>query len=183
MLLFPHSEPTQSVMLYSRQGTTDTIEEVEDERDQEGQGPRSPRDATDETGDDGEWTDRGEGCETESGGEVLERTTEECLQVRDGETAEDSEPDPPVGCVVQLTPDTDGPASYPTDGEVPPSYSKAVSFDRLSTSSGRLSVSSDTDDDKRLMAMTPDSRSDGLDESLLPSTTLELTASELLLNK
>ncbi|KAJ8337164.1 hypothetical protein SKAU_G00383840 [Synaphobranchus kaupii] len=76
-----------------------------------------------------------------------------------------------------------GPPPIPRTARVPPSYSKAVSFDRLSTSSGRLSVSSDTDDEKRLMIMTPDSRSDGLDEPLLPSTTLELTASELLLNK
>ncbi|KAJ8337163.1 hypothetical protein SKAU_G00383830 [Synaphobranchus kaupii] len=38
------SEATQSIMLYSRQGTNDTIEEVEDEQDQveEAQGPRSP---------------------------------------------------------------------------------------------------------------------------------------------
>ncbi|XP_064202838.1 piezo-type mechanosensitive ion channel component 2-like [Anguilla rostrata] len=174
------SEATQSIMLYSRQGTTDTIEEVEDEQDQETQGPRSSS-SPGEKADESEWRERVEGCESESESEGLEQTTEGCFQSRDGE-ADESGPDT-VELAVQLTPDTDGPASYPTDGEVPPSYSKAVSFDRLSTSSDRLSVSSDTDDDKRLMIMTPDSRSDGLDEPLLPSTTLELTASELLLNK
>ncbi|KAL2097108.1 hypothetical protein ACEWY4_006315 [Coilia grayii] len=73
-----------------------------------------------------------------------------------------------------FTPDTDAPNT--SDADVPPSYSKAVSFDRLS-----VSVDS-SDDDKRLMIMTPDSHSD-LDDLLLPSMTTELTASELLLNK
>ncbi|XP_061111226.1 piezo-type mechanosensitive ion channel component 2-like [Conger conger] len=141
------------------------------------------RERVDETADEDRWRDREEGCVSESEAEVLVQTAEDSFQGRDGDgKADDAGPDP-VGCVVQLTPDTDGAASYPTDGEVPPSYSKAVSFDRLSTSSGGLSVSSDTDDEKRLMIMTPDSRSDGLDEPLLPSIALELTASELLLNK
>uniref|UniRef100_A0AAR2KBK7 Piezo-type mechanosensitive ion channel component n=1 Tax=Pygocentrus nattereri TaxID=42514 RepID=A0AAR2KBK7_PYGNA len=73
-----------------------------------------------------------------------------------------------------FTPDTDAPNT--SDADVPPSYSKAVSFDRLSISS------EESDNDKRLMLMTSDSRSD-LDDSLLPSQTTELTASELLLNK
>ncbi|KAL7851249.1 hypothetical protein AOLI_G00216050 [Acnodon oligacanthus] len=73
-----------------------------------------------------------------------------------------------------FTPDTDAPNT--SDADVPPSYSKAVSFDRLSVSSV------ESDNDKRLMLMTSDSRSD-LDDSLLPSQTTELTASELLLNK
>ena len=73
------------------------------------------------------------------------------------------------------TPDTDAPNT--SDADVPPSYSKAVSFDRLE-------VSDDSDlEDRRLMAMTPDSRSDYLSDPLLPSATTELTASELLLNK
>ncbi|KAJ8272895.1 hypothetical protein GJAV_G00094700 [Gymnothorax javanicus] len=170
------SEPTQSVMLYSRQGTADTIEEVEDEQDLEAQRTHCPQE-----GHEPEQSERVEECESESEAKATEQTVEtaeESFQGRDGD-ADDSGPDP-VECTVQLTPDTDGPT---TDGEVPPSYSKAVSFDRLSTSSGRLSISSDTDDEKRLMIMTPDSRSDGLDEPLLPSSTLELTASELLLNK
>uniref|UniRef100_A0A671L7B0 Piezo-type mechanosensitive ion channel component 2-like n=1 Tax=Sinocyclocheilus anshuiensis TaxID=1608454 RepID=A0A671L7B0_9TELE len=73
-----------------------------------------------------------------------------------------------------FTPDTDAPNT--SDADVPPSYSKAVSFDRLSLSSD------ESDSDKRLMLMTPDSRSD-LDDPLLPSMTTDLTASELLLNK
>uniref|UniRef100_A0A8C9RYN6 Piezo type mechanosensitive ion channel component 2 n=1 Tax=Scleropages formosus TaxID=113540 RepID=A0A8C9RYN6_SCLFO len=87
------------------------------------------------------------------------------------------------GCMAQsYTPDTDAPATctdatYPTDADVPPSYSKAVSFDHIS-------VSSDEDGDRRLMVMTPDeSRSDYMDDIPLPSLTHELTASELLLNK
>ncbi|XP_041959521.1 piezo-type mechanosensitive ion channel component 2 [Alosa sapidissima] len=73
-----------------------------------------------------------------------------------------------------FTPDTDAPNT--SDADVPPSYSKAVSFDRLSVSTDG------SGDDRRMMIMTPDSRSD-LDDSLLPSMTTELTASELLLNK
>lgn len=74
------------------------------------------------------------------------------------------------------TPDTD--ASKTSDAEVPPSYSKAVSFDRLEVS--------DDDSDmerKRRMVMTSDSRSDSRSDIMLPSMTTELTASELLLNK
>ncbi|XP_058619112.1 piezo-type mechanosensitive ion channel component 2 isoform X1 [Onychostoma macrolepis] len=73
-----------------------------------------------------------------------------------------------------FTPDTDAPNT--SDADVPPSYSKAVSFDRLSVSSD------ESDSDKRLMLMTPESRSE-LDDPLLPSMTTDLTASELLLNK
>lgn len=72
--------------------------------------------------------------------------------------------------VVSCTPDT--------DAEVPPSYSKAVSFDRLE-------VSDDESDSyrRRRMVMTSDSRSDSRSDIMLPSMTTELTASELLLNK
>lgn len=74
------------------------------------------------------------------------------------------------------TPDTD--ASKTSDAEVPPSYSKAVSFDRLEVSDD------DSDSDrKRRMIMTSDSRSDSRSDIMLPSMTTELTASELLLNK
>lgn len=75
------------------------------------------------------------------------------------------------------TPDTD--ASKTSDTDVPPSYSKAVSFDHLD-------VSDDDDSDmdrKRRMVMTSDSRSDSRSDIMLPSMTTELTASELLLNK
>ncbi|XP_072324478.1 piezo-type mechanosensitive ion channel component 2-like isoform X2 [Scyliorhinus torazame] len=101
------SEPTQCTMLYSRQGTTDTIEEVEDEQDEEATIPVCTADTMTE--------------------------------------------------------------------EVPPSYSKAVSLDRLS-------FSSDSAGEKHLMALTPDSRMDVL-EDIFPNLSHELTASELLLNK
>lgn len=74
------------------------------------------------------------------------------------------------------TPDTD--ASKTSDTDVPPSYSKAVSFDRLEVSDD----DSDTDRKRRLV-MTSDSRSDSRSDIMLPSMTTELTASELLLNK
>ncbi|XP_057713162.1 piezo-type mechanosensitive ion channel component 2 isoform X2 [Corythoichthys intestinalis] len=75
------------------------------------------------------------------------------------------------------TPDTD--ASKTSDGDVPPSYSKAVSFDRLEMSDD----DSDVDKRRRRMLMTSDSRSDSRSDIMLPSMTTELTASELLLNK
>lgn len=75
-----------------------------------------------------------------------------------------------------FTPDMEIPNT--SDADVPPSYSKAVSFDRLSIESP------ESDEEKQLMLMTSDSRSDLLsDDALLPSQTTELTASELLLNK
>ncbi|XP_032875283.1 piezo-type mechanosensitive ion channel component 2 isoform X2 [Amblyraja radiata] len=102
------SEPTQCTMLYSRQGTTDTIEEVEDEQDEE---------AT-----------------------VPVYTTETMTE------------------------------------EVPPSYSKAVSLEHLT-------FSSDSAGEKHLMALTPDSRLDLLEDPIFPNLSHELTAGELLLNK
>lgn len=75
-----------------------------------------------------------------------------------------------------FTPDTD--ASKTSDAEVPPSYSKAVSFDRLEVSDDESDM-----DRKRRMIMTSDSRSDSRSDIMLPSMTTELTASELLLNK
>lgn len=77
---------------------------------------------------------------------------------------------------LHYTPDTD--ASKTSDTDVPPSYSKAVSFDRLEVSDDE----SDTDRKRRLV-MTSDSHSDSRSDILLPSMTTELTASELLLNK
>ncbi|XP_038573421.1 piezo-type mechanosensitive ion channel component 2 isoform X2 [Micropterus salmoides] len=74
------------------------------------------------------------------------------------------------------TPDTD--ASKTSDADVPPSYSKAVSFDRLEVSDDESDM-----DRKRRMVMTSDSRSDSRSDIMLPSMTTELTASELLLNK
>ncbi|XP_072903212.1 piezo-type mechanosensitive ion channel component 2 isoform X3 [Hemitrygon akajei] len=102
------SEPTQCTMLYSRQGTTDTIEEVEDEQDEEATVPVYTTDTMTE--------------------------------------------------------------------EVPPSYSKAVSLEHLS-------ISSDSAGGKQIMALTPDSKVDLLEDPIFPNLSHELTASELLLNK
>ncbi|KAG2458531.1 PIEZ2 protein, partial [Polypterus senegalus] len=189
------SEPTQCTTLYSRQGTADTIEEVEDEEDEDV--------TTVVHHTDGEMLSEAE--VPSSTEKVLEQ--EEVMIVEDEEEQySDLKPSEvqehhdvkeyspvkdfpsvteehmyPVECEIQLqTPDTEGPATYPTDinVDIPPSYSKAVSFDRMSVSSNEDS------DNKQLMAMTPDdSRTDNLDDGILPSLTHELTASELLLNK
>uniref|UniRef100_A0A669DJT6 Piezo type mechanosensitive ion channel component 2 n=1 Tax=Oreochromis niloticus TaxID=8128 RepID=A0A669DJT6_ORENI len=134
---FISSEPTQCVIIYSRQGTTDTIEEVEDEQDQ---------------GEDKQQVPREYGAGQQD------------FMPTEGQTE------------LLYTPDTD--ASKTSDADVPPSYSKAVSFDRLEVSDDE----SDTDR-KRCMVMTSDSRSDSRSDIMLPSMTTELTASELLLNK
>uniref|UniRef100_A0A8C7AZ41 Piezo type mechanosensitive ion channel component 2 n=1 Tax=Neovison vison TaxID=452646 RepID=A0A8C7AZ41_NEOVI len=81
---------------------------------------------------------------------------------------------------VGLTPDAELPQYSTEDGDVeaPPSYSKAVSFERLSFGSRDDSAG------QSHMAVSPDdSRSDRLESSILPPLTHELTASELLLNK
>uniref|UniRef100_A0A3B4TZT6 Piezo type mechanosensitive ion channel component 2 n=1 Tax=Seriola dumerili TaxID=41447 RepID=A0A3B4TZT6_SERDU len=132
---FVSSSTTQCIMLYSRQGTTETIEEVEDEQDQ----------------------------------------GEDMQQSEDGGAQQDfMQTEGRAGLL--YTPDTD--ASKMSDADVPPSYSKAVSFDRLEVSDDE----SDTDR-KRRMIMTSDSHSDSRSDIMLPSMTTELTASELLLNK
>nr|XP_025720995.1 piezo-type mechanosensitive ion channel component 2 [Callorhinus ursinus] len=139
------SEPTQCTMLYSRQGTTETIAEVEAEQDDEA--------AAGDAGQGGEATaDVG-----------LEEASE---------ASEASE--------VGLTPEAELPQYSTEDGDVeaPPSYSKAVSFERLSFGSRDDSAG------QSHMAVSPDdSRSDRLESSILPPLTHELTASELLLNK
>ncbi|XP_074843559.1 piezo-type mechanosensitive ion channel component 2 isoform X1 [Carettochelys insculpta] len=131
------SEPTQVTLLYSRQGTTETIEEVEGEHEEEGAGSTSRQ--------ENEVEDYG----LDSEGAVY-------------------------------TPDTDVPSYSAVDGnaEVPPSYSKAVSFEHLSFSS------QDDSAGKSLMMVSPDdSRIDKLNDTILPPLTHDLTASELLLNK
>ncbi|VFV44096.1 protein piezo2-like, partial [Lynx pardinus] len=133
------SEPTQCTMLYSRQGTTETIAEVEAEQDDEA----VAKDA-----------DRG------------------------GEEAADLGPE--EASEAGLPPDAELPHYSTEDGDVeaPPSYSKAVSFERLSFGSRDDSAG------QSHMAVSPDeSRSDRLKSSILPPLTHELTASELLLNK
>ncbi|XP_032254932.1 piezo-type mechanosensitive ion channel component 2 isoform X2 [Phoca vitulina] len=139
------SEPTQCTMLYSRQGTTETIAEVEAEQDDEAA-----------AGDDGQ------------GGEAT-------ADVGPEEASEASE-----ASEVGLTPEAELPQYSTEDGDVeaPPSYSKAVSFERLSF------CSRDDSAGQSHMAVSPDdSRSDRLESSILPPLTHELTASELLLNK
>uniref|UniRef100_A0A663LWP3 Piezo type mechanosensitive ion channel component 2 n=1 Tax=Athene cunicularia TaxID=194338 RepID=A0A663LWP3_ATHCN len=78
------------------------------------------------------------------------------------------------------TPDTDVPlySTVDSNAEVPPSYSKAVSFEQLPFGSPDDSAG------KSLMMVSPDdSRMDKLNDTILPPLTHELTASELLLNK
>ncbi|XP_003800526.2 piezo-type mechanosensitive ion channel component 2 isoform X1 [Otolemur garnettii] len=143
------SEPTQCTMLYSRQGTTETIEEVEAEQEEEA-GSTVP--------------------------EPQEVATEYEVEYEVGtlDTVE-----------VGLTPEEELTQFSTVDGdvEVPPSYSKAVSFEHLSlgsqedyTCQNHMVVSPD---DSR----PDDSRMDKLESSILAPLTHELTASELLLNK
>lgn len=218
------SEATQCVTLYSRQGTTDTIEEVEDEQDQgedvqpvpwesqqldespqaEG-GPWSdgePPDTEEEEGERQETLEGVEGQEALKDQEEEEDVPWESFCPDEGpplrlQEEADSAPsaqekdfttESEDGGVQQdfmqeegrsgllFTPDTD--ASKTSDAEVPPSYSKAVSFDRLDVSDDESDM-----DRKRHMLMTSDSRSDSRSDIMLPSMTTELTASELLLNK
>ncbi|XP_067331483.1 piezo-type mechanosensitive ion channel component 2 isoform X3 [Channa argus] len=223
---FISSEATQCVMLYSRQGTADTIEEVEDEQDQgeddqqvswvfqqvdESEGPDgglwSDREPA-ETGEESEGQDKMEqleieGKEQESEPKIQEREEAlwessgpdegpslrlekaECIRPaedkdvitdnEDGDEQQDMmQKEGQVGLPYTL--DTD--ASKTSDADVPPSYSKAVSFDRLEISDDESDM-----DGKRRMVMTSDSRSDSRSDIMLPSMTTELTASELLLNK
>ncbi|XP_039998805.1 piezo-type mechanosensitive ion channel component 2 isoform X2 [Xiphias gladius] len=219
------SEATQCIMLYSRQGTADTIEEVEDEQDQgedkhqvpwesqqldDSQGPEggpwSDRESREKEEEAGEGLERTEGEEVEEELEVLEKQERkeapwesfgpgegpslrleqaECAHsVQDKDFTTESEDGGGQQDLMQTegrvgllyTPDTD--ASKMSDADVPPSYSKAVSFDRLEVSDDESDV-----DRRRRMVMTSDSRSDSRSDIMLPSMTTELTASELLLNK
>lgn len=209
MMLFPvcvvfSSEATQCVTLFSRQGTNDTIDEAEDERDQledkkKTAEPERQASEDEPEGDDREEVKREEEeevqwdlvdpeeavkdvqdpqleCDEHREEEQCVTDDEECEESIHQDEGESSGPENVQTDLVSgqiFTPDTDAPNT--SDADVPPSYSKAVSFDRLS-------VSDESDSDKRLMVMTPDSKSD-LDDPLLPSTTTDLTASELLLNK
>lgn len=194
-----NSEATQCITLFSRQGTNDTIDEVEDEQDQLHHGDERPEHV--EEAETGPWSptepeseqeheeelepEEEKPEETEWAPEDHEKEEQDRLE-DDGEAQsprrEDGESSGPEfvpaerTCGQLFTPDTDVPNT--SDGDVPPSYSKAVSFDRLSVDS------QESDEEKQLMLMTSDSRSDVLsDDALLPSQTTELTASELLLNK
>ncbi|XP_068604478.1 piezo-type mechanosensitive ion channel component 2 [Brachionichthys hirsutus] len=188
---FVSSEATQCITLYSRQGTTDTIEEVEDERDQgedKQEGPwQSQQLGESDAAEDYPWGD-GEPREKERK-EVLwesfgpdegpslrleEPELPPCTQEKDFITEDEGGQQVEGRVRLLYTPDTD--ASKISDADVPPSYSKAVSFDRLE-------VSDDDSDTDRKRRMTSDSRSDSRSDIMLPSMTTELTASELLLNK
>lgn len=210
-VLFFSSEATQCVTLFSRQGTNDTIDEAEaeDERDQVEDKKETAEPERRASEDKPEEADHEEVMLEETAEEVEEEVQwdmvdpEEAVKDVQVPQLESDEHQKEEQCVTEdeeeeqsfqqdedessgqenaqtdvvsgqlITPDTDAPNT--SDADVPPSYSKAVSFDRLS-------VSDESDSDKRFMVMTPDSRSD-LDDPLLPSTTTELTASELLLNK
>lgn len=230
------SEATQCITLYSRQGTTETIEEVEDEHDQAESEEKAQalRESTEHDENQGTecslWSDGEPRQEAEEVVEEAEETEEEVQksseEYKDGDETTDQERrdtdeahwdsfDPDEGSSLPLeeaesalsgqekdfitdsedgerrqdflpsrakgglqlcTPDTD--ASKTSDADVPPSYSKAVSFDRLEVSDDESDM-----DRKRRMVMTSDSRSDSRSDIMLPSMTTELTASELLLNK
>ncbi|XP_038859228.1 piezo-type mechanosensitive ion channel component 2-like [Salvelinus namaycush] len=215
------SETTQCITLYSRQGTTDTIEEVEDEQDQGEDRQHGPWGHPPPEGAEGAEDSPWRGGGDDGGGETTEEreryqgqgdpwgspgpgegpsfrveegaSTLLALQQGSRPGSQDCTTDSDDGGVqdrqeylnreerdragLLYTPDTDAPNT--SDADVPPSYSKAVSFDRL-----EVSEDESDRDDNRMMAMTPDtSRSDYLDDPLLPSLTTELTASELLLNK
>ncbi|XP_041848667.1 piezo-type mechanosensitive ion channel component 2 [Melanotaenia boesemani] len=228
---FISSETTQCVVLYSRQGTTDTIEEVEDEQDQgedkeqipwESQPFEACRGAEGESWSDGEPSQEEAEVELEEEKKEVQKGLEDEEGLQKVEVPEDQEREggpwesfsPDEGPSTRLeeaqsalsarendfvtdsddggdqqdfmqtegtsgvlyTPDTD--ASKTSDADVPPSYSKAVSFDRLE-------ISDDESDSyrKRRMIMTSDSRSDSRSDIMLPSMTTEMTASELLLTK
>ncbi|XP_013370174.1 PREDICTED: piezo-type mechanosensitive ion channel component 2 isoform X2 [Chinchilla lanigera] len=148
------SEPTQCTTLYSRQGTTETIEEVEAEVEEEAVGAQKEETEEDQEEEEEEYR-LGYGAEAEEVG----------LGPEDEDEDEDEDELPQVST-------DDG------DVEAPPSYSKAVSFEHLSFGS------QDGAGAKNHMVVSPDdSRTDKLESSLLPPLTHELTASELLLNK
>ncbi|XP_015975334.2 piezo-type mechanosensitive ion channel component 2 isoform X9 [Rousettus aegyptiacus] len=164
------SEPTQCTMLYSRQGTTETIEEVEAEQE-EVEAKQDLEAGQDEEVGAGDMDDEHGEVAVDVGPEGPEEEEEE-----EEEEAEETEESEEAG----LTPDRELPQSSTEEGdiEVPPSYSKAVSFERLSFSSR-----DDSAGPSRMAVSPDDSRSDRLESSILPPLTHELTASELLLNK
>ncbi|XP_039701914.1 piezo-type mechanosensitive ion channel component 2 isoform X3 [Pteropus medius] len=164
------SEPTQCTMLYSRQGTTETIEEVEAEHEE----VEAKQDL--EAGQDEEV---GVGDMDDEHGEVAVDVGPEGPEEEEDEKAEEAE-ETEESEEAGLTPDTELPQSSTEEGdvEVPPSYSKAVSFERLSFSSR-----DDSAGPSRMAVSPDDSRSDRLESSILPPLTHELTASELLLKK
>ncbi|KAM8838287.1 piezo-type mechanosensitive ion channel component 2 isoform 4-T4 [Synchiropus picturatus] len=215
---FVSSEATQCVTLYSRQGTTDTIDEVEDEQDQLEDRQRAARESQpleqSKQAEGDPWSDskvldpQEEGVreepveiqDLEEEPEMVERdihwtslSPDEGPSLRPEESAtsalepdfvtesEDGAGQPELAQAegrtgLLYTPDTD--ASKTSDVDVPPSYSKAVSFDRLEVSDDESDM-----DRRRRMVMTSDSRSDSRSDIMFPSMTTELTASELLLNK
>ncbi|XP_036884453.1 piezo-type mechanosensitive ion channel component 2 isoform X3 [Sturnira hondurensis] len=160
------SEPTQCTMLYSRQGTTETIEEVETEQDVEAE--QDEEVGVQDTSDEGSEAEVD--VEPDGPEEPKEEGEEEAQEAEETEETEEA----------GLTPDTELPQSSTEEGdvEIPPSYSKAVSFERLSFGS-----QDDSAGPSRMAVSPDDSRSDRLESSILPPLTHELTASELLVNK
>ncbi|KAK1337611.1 hypothetical protein QTO34_002244 [Cnephaeus nilssonii] len=149
------SEPTQCTMLYSRQGTTETIEEVEAEQDEVEASQDVEAQQEEDVGVQDSDDDEGRG-EEEKEEEEEEEAEEEAEEAQDSEESEEA----------GLTPDTELPRSFTEDGdmEVPPSYSKAVSFERLSFGSQE-----DSAGPSRMAVSPDDSRSeDRLGSSILP---------------
>ncbi|KAM9308007.1 piezo-type mechanosensitive ion channel component 2 [Gastrophryne carolinensis] len=169
------SEPTQCTMVYSRQGTAETIEEVEDEQEDQIKSPMS------RTGDeeDDYCGDREDDYCGDREDDYCEEREDDYCEEREDDYCEEREDDYCVDLEdSSYTPDTELPLYSTADGELPPSYSKAVSFEQLSFNSRDDSV------DNNLMVLSPDeSHTDKLHDSILPPLTHELTASELLLNK
>nr|XP_046263796.1 piezo-type mechanosensitive ion channel component 2 isoform X4 [Scatophagus argus]XP_046263797.1 piezo-type mechanosensitive ion channel component 2 isoform X4 [Scatophagus argus] len=159
-------------------------EEDEDDEGQEGlegeEGVDEPKDQESKETEEAPWESFG----PDEGPSLRQEETESAAYAQEKDFITESEDGggqqdflPTEGRVGLLyTPDTD--ASKTSDADVPPSYSKAVSFDRLEVSDDESDM-----DRKRRMIMTSDSRSDSRSDIMLPSMTTELTASELLLNK
>uniref|UniRef100_A0A3B3RZ37 Piezo-type mechanosensitive ion channel component 2a, tandem duplicate 2 n=1 Tax=Paramormyrops kingsleyae TaxID=1676925 RepID=A0A3B3RZ37_9TELE len=152
-----HSEPTPCTTLHSRQDTTDTKEEVEQEQD-----PDSPS--------QGELC-YGRGCSSEGLQEAPRaRTTDEISGWVMDKCGRDEACSPLAEHKLPLS--SPEAAIMALDQDIPPSYSKAVSFDRLSVCS--------TEDG---FQQRRDSQCSRPEDTLLPPLTHELTASELLLNR
>ncbi|XP_023661559.2 piezo-type mechanosensitive ion channel component 2-like isoform X2 [Paramormyrops kingsleyae] len=151
------SEPTPCTTLHSRQDTTDTKEEVEQEQD-----PDSPS--------QGELC-YGRGCSSEGLQEAPRaRTTDEISGWVMDKCGRDEACSPLAEHKLPLS--SPEAAIMALDQDIPPSYSKAVSFDRLSVCS--------TEDG---FQQRRDSQCSRPEDTLLPPLTHELTASELLLNR
>lgn len=151
------SEPTPGETPPSGQDTADTKEEVEQEQDQD-------------------WTSQGEvcygrGCRSQGLQEAPHaRTADEISGWVMDKCGQDEASNPLAEHKLPLS--SPEAAIMALDQDCPPSYSKAVSFDRLSVCS--------TEDD---FVQKRDGQCSRPESTLLPPLTQELTASELLLSR